>query len=226
MLAIAEYETAHTIPIGYINYAIASSSHGVWQKLERGEISPDAQFFAEFTTHLKNPQYWTSFHERRGLSAPPSLPSNIDGEKLFWSMIEKTRRMNVVIVEAVRKLRSAGLRVAALTNDWKPSVLDHHGDDALPREDIRTLFDVWVGSSEVQMRKPEERIYREAMRRLGVLDGREIVFLDDTGINLKAARALGWRTIKVDIGREVEAVKELGKMVGVPLGEEVGKNKL
>jgi FMN phosphatase YigB (HAD superfamily) len=45
----------------------------------------------------------------------------------------------------------------------------------------------------------------------------EIVFLDDIGENLKAARAAGFRTIRVPLGRAYEAVEELEGVTGLAL---------
>jgi putative hydrolase of the HAD superfamily len=54
-----------------------------------------------------------------------------------------------------------------------------------------------------------------ACELLGI-DPHEAVFLDDLGINLKPARALGMTTIKV-IDPDV-ALSELEDVVGFPLG--------
>jgi len=55
-----------------------------------------------------------------------------------------------------------------------------------------------VESWRVKMRKPERRIYEHTLRALNV-QPHEAVYLDDIGLNLKAARELGVRTIKVFI---------------------------
>ena len=46
------------------------------------------------------------------------------------------------------------------------------------------------------MRKPERRIYEHTLSALNVKPD-EAVFLDDLGVNLKTAKELGIRTIKV-----------------------------
>jgi len=53
-----------------------------------------------------------------------------------------------------------------------------------------------VESSKVRMRKPERRIYEHTLNALNVRPS-QTVFLDDFGINLKAAKELGLRTIRV-----------------------------
>ena len=58
------------------------------------------------------------------------------------------------------------------------------------------MFDAVVESSVVGVRKPDERFYLLACDALGI-SPRQAVFLDDLGVNLKPARALGMTTIKV-----------------------------
>jgi putative hydrolase of the HAD superfamily len=73
---------------------------------------------------------------------------------------------------------------------------------------------VVVESSRVGVRKPAPRFYALALDELGV-EAERAVFLDDLGVNLKPARALGMRTIKVvDPG---QALAELEGVLGFPL---------
>ena len=75
-----------------------------------------------------------------------------------------------------------------------------------------SLFEVIVESSIEGVRKPDPAIYRIACERLGVAPARA-VFLDDLGINLKPARAMGMRTIKVL--NEDQALTELSEVTGL-----------
>ena len=70
-------------------------------------------------------------------------------------------------------------------------------------------------SSKLGFRKPDPRIYRHACELLGV-PPEHCVYLDDLGINLKPARAMGMRTIKV--GDPDAAIDELQAMVGILCG--------
>ena len=45
--------------------------------------------------------------------------------------------------------------------------------------------------------------------------GGDVLFLDDIGENCRMAREVGMRTIKVQLGRTEEAVRELGKEIDV-----------
>ncbi len=62
------------------------------------------------------------------------------------------------------------------------------------------------------MRKPDPRIYRHACELLGVAP-EACVYLDDLGINLKPARAMGMATIKVDSA--AQALAELEALLGM-----------
>ncbi len=46
----------------------------------------------------------------------------------------------------------------------------------------------------------------------------EVVFLDDLGINLKPARAMGMTTIKVESAEQ--AIRDLGAALGIDLGSQ------
>ena len=80
---------------------------------------------------------------------------------------------------------------------------------------VLALFDAVVESSKVGVRKPDPRFYELACQRLGI-EPAEAVFLDDLGINLKPAKAMGMTTIKV-VDPD-EAIAALESVVGFPLG--------
>ena len=86
----------------------------------------------------------------------------------------------------------------------------------MPEEIVRILamFDHVIESRKVGVRKPEPRFYELALAQLAI-DPREAVYLDDLGINLKPARAMGMTTIKVDSAPQ--ALAELEDVLGLAL---------
>ncbi|MCJ1285240.1 hypothetical protein MMC26_004580 [Xylographa opegraphella] len=63
--AIVDYERENNIPSGWINFAISRSSpNGHWQRLERGEIPLDDDFFKGFGQDLCNTDVWEDFQKR------------------------------------------------------------------------------------------------------------------------------------------------------------------
>jgi putative hydrolase of the HAD superfamily len=118
------------------------------------------------------------------------------------------------MVTAVRRLRKAGLPLALLSNNVAP--MERTGRLG----ELLGLFDAVVESSVEGVRKPEPAIYHLALRRLSASAGREIApadcaYLDDLGINLKPARALGMHTVKVV--DPTAALAELSTLTGVGL---------
>jgi len=91
------------------------------------------------------------------------------------------------MLDGVRAARRAGVRTGLLSNSWGAATAY---DPALLEE----LFDAWVISSDVGLRKPEPAIYELAAERLG-LPPAACVFVDDLPGNLKPARALGMATV-------------------------------
>ena len=77
---------------------------------------------------------------------------------------------------------------------------------------VMDIFDLVIESSKEGIRKPDPEIYQLACERMGVA-AREIVYLDDLGINLKPAKALGMTTIKVV--SEAQAIQDLGAALNI-----------
>ncbi|XP_061459477.1 acyl-CoA dehydrogenase family member 10 isoform X2 [Rhineura floridana] len=96
-----------------------------------------------------------------------------------------------VVTEAIKYIRAEGLKTAVLSNNFYL----HNGDSFLPLD--RKQFDVIIESCREGVCKPDPRIYRVCLERLGV-QAHESIFLDDIGQNLKAAAHLGIKTLKVD----------------------------
>lgn len=142
-----------------------------WARLERGEI-PITDFLAEVE------------REAPGASAvfDPAL-----GAPGFAGLTVRAD-----MVERARALRDAGFATALLTNnvaEWRPIWRAN-----LP---LTALFDDVVDSSEVGMRKPEPRIFRLVLERLGVAP-HEVLFVDDFPVNVEAARAVGLHAVLAD----------------------------
>lgn len=189
--AIARYERTRGLPPNAINHAIAAAGDtGAWARLERGELTV-ASFRALFEADCR----------AQGVE--------VDGAAVM-AAIATAGVARPAMLEAIRRLRGHGLRVGALTNNWRREPAD---DDVIPLR-LRAHFDAFVESRVVGLRKPDPRIYLLACRELGVEISRT-AFLDDIGGNLKPARALGMATIKVSDPEQ--ALRELGALTGLDL---------
>src|SRR5262249_30341358 len=163
---------------------------GAWSRLERGELSV-ADFIPAFEADC--------LAAGRAIEAAPMMEA-----------IREESQPRPVMLAAIRGLRARGMRVGALTNNW----VSEEPQESRLGLDLRELFDAFVESAIVGLRKPDPRIYQLACKELGVAP-EQAVFLDDIGINLKSARALGMHTIKVDSPEQ--ALGELDRALGFEL---------
>lgn len=108
------------------------------------------------------------------------------------------------VLEAIDKIHAAGLMNAGLTNNISP----------MEPQPWFEHFDFIIESSVAGVRKPDPRFYEIACEALGVAPS-DCVMLDDLGINLKPAKAMGITTVKVvDID---DALGELSGHLGLTL---------
>ena len=89
----------------------------------------------------------------------------------------------------MRMLKAQGKKLGILSN-MSP---DFHDRLFVPRAaEYRALADVEVISGLEKLYKPERPIYDLTQRRMG-LSPERLLFLDDTPVNVNAARSYGWQ---------------------------------
>lgn len=191
--AFRRMEQERGLPQDFVRRVNSTDPHtNAWARMERGEIGTD-EFDALF------------LRESGALGHP------VRGADVLALLSGQVRPR---MVSAIRKLKTR-YKVACLTNNMNAG----HGpgmatssERARAIAEVMALFDLVVESSKTGLRKPEPAFYAHACERLGIVPGRA-VFLDDLGINLKPAAAMGMRTIKV-VDPDV-ALAELGAIVGM-----------
>jgi putative hydrolase of the HAD superfamily len=193
--AFNRYETEIGLPKDFIRSLNARNGDtNAWAKMERSEVSLEG-FVELFEEEARQQGH------------------KLDGWRILQSLSGDIRPQ---MVEALRRC-SRAFRVACITNNMKHGEgpgMARGADKAKDVAEIMMLFEHVVESSKLGLRKPDPRIYRHACDLLGV-QPEDCVYLDDLGINLKPARALGMRTIKV--GDPDIAIDELQAMVGIQL---------
>jgi putative hydrolase of the HAD superfamily len=193
--AFNRYEAEAGLPKDFIRGLNARNADtNAWAKMERSEVSLEG-FVALFEEEARQHGHV------------------LDGWRILQSLSGDIRPQMVV---ALRRCKEA-FRVACITNNMKHGEgpgMARSADKAKAVAEIMPLFEHVVESSKLGMRKPDPRIYQHACDLLGV-PPQDCIYLDDLGINLKPARALGMRTIKV--GDPDVAIDELQAMVGIPL---------
>ncbi len=187
--AFSRYEQEHGLPTDFIRTVNATNPHhNAWAHLERSDITPE-EFDEEFA--LESEELGHRVHGRDVLA-------------LLSGYVRPD------MVDLLDRVKAAGYQVACLTNNISG---EHASDErSATIAAIMARFDVVVESSKVGVRKPEPRFYEIACELLGVSPG-ECVFLDDLGINLKPAAAMGMRTIKVLTAEQ--AIADLEALLGL-----------
>jgi len=130
-----------------------------------------------------------------------ALELNIKNPKLLEDVWDRTFIQysvpNEKTVEIVKRLKSGGYKVAALSNTVEP-----HANHHKKRKDYDLFFPVFL-SYELGMSKPDKEIYEHVIKVMGV-KFEECIFIDDKEINLETAKALGMKTILFRSAEQLE----------------------
>jgi len=188
--AFARYERERGLPAGFLRSVNATNPHdNAWAKLERSDCTM-REFDVLFARESE------------------SLGHRVPGAEVL-ALLDGVIRPEMV--EALRRIR-ARMKTGCITNNF--AVADDQGPRMSDKSAIMELFHHVIESAKAGVRKPDPRIYRMMTDALGVSPDR-CVYLDDLGINLRPAREMGMRTIKVqDAAR---ALDELEAFVGFDL---------
>lgn len=186
--AFARFERERALPEGFLRRVNSNAADdNAWARLERGDVSID--------------DFGVAFARESA-----ALGHEVDGREVLALLAGDLRP---AMVETVRRCHEH-FRTGLLTNNF---TLD---DDSAPAAHRAVLghFDAVIESSRVGIRKPDLRFYELACEALEVAP-EDAIFLDDLGINLKPARAMGMTTIKVT--DPTVAIAELEAVTGLSL---------
>jgi putative hydrolase of the HAD superfamily len=193
--AFKRFERENNLPQNFIRMVNATNpDSNAWARLERSEISLE-EFDQAFEKETRR-----AGHPIGGFQVLQLIAGDLRSD-----MVEVLRRCKQHFCNA------------CLTNNI--NIGDNDGDQlagerAAEFQNVMELFDYVVESSKVGVRKPDPRFYEMACEIVNV-EPQQVVFLDDLGVNLKPARAMGMKTIKVTDHRK--AIKELEKVLGLEL---------
>ena len=193
--AFNQFEADNNLPSDIIRSINATNpDNNAWAKLESSTISVD-EFDELFASEALE-----KGHVIRGKQVLALLSGDIRPE----------------MVKALRVIKET-CSIGCITNNVNTGAgpgMAKSESKAEAIADIMSLFEIVIESSKVGMRKPDPRIYELACKEMGI-DPSEAIYLDDLGINLKPARALGMSTIKVLSAGQ--AIDELEQQLGLSL---------
>ena len=155
--------------------------------------------------------YWGSF-ERGELTEEETLrgfasldPENEGNLRTAFSNIEGMLTMRQYAIPLVKALKESGLRVYYLSNYSKKAY-----DECAGSLEFMPYMDGGLVSFLAGRTKPDPEMYRMFLLKYG-LRADECVFIDDTGENVEAAKALGFSGIVFrDYEDLLRALSDLG----------------
>ena len=195
--AFARFERARGLPENFIRTINSTNPDtNAWAQFESAAIDADG-FDAAFRAEAE------------------ALGHRVDGKDVLELLSGEFRPRMVAALAECKK----HYKVGCITNNMKQAgegpAMAATDERAETATQVMAQFDIVVESSVEGVRKPNPRIYEIACDRLGVRPT-EAVFLDDLGINLKPARAMGMTTIKVL--NVDQALGELSAATGLTFG--------
>ncbi len=192
----AAYEKEHGLPDRFIGGVIkARINDGAFAQFERAEIPRD-EFDSAFATETR-----AAGHEISGATLLSMLALDLYPE----------------MIAALRRVKDHGFKTGCITNNMPThdSASMVAAPDAMSAvAEIFSLFDHVIESSKAGVRKPEPKIYHMMCAALSVSPD-ECVFIDDLGVNLKPASAMGMTTIKAPFGDVKPAINELYALLDI-----------
>ena len=171
------FEKENNLPLDFLRSVNSTNpDSNAWALLERNEI---------------NLEEFDLLFERES----DDLGHSVKGKDVIALLKGQIRPEMITALEKIR----GNLIQACLTNNIQSmGDIDFEGNvsAAGKHEEVMGMFDFVFESSKENVRKPDPEFYLRACER-GDVDPSDVVFLDDLGINLKPAKALGMSTIKV-----------------------------
>ena len=188
------FEKNNNLPSDFLRKVNSTNpDDNAWAKLERSEVNLEEfdLLFEEESNELG--------HAVKGKEVIALLQGQIRPE----------------MVNALQKIKGKLIQ-ACLTNNIqslkKETFEENNVSVSGKHEEIMKLCDFGIESSKVNLRKPDPAFYKLACEKAEI-EPFEAVFLDDLGINLKPAKILGMKTIKVI--DSIDALQELQKLIPI-----------
>jgi len=194
--AFNRMEEAKGLPKDFVRSINATNPDtNAWAQFERSDISA-AEFDDLFAEEAR-----AKGGDVSGSEVIACLAGSIRPEMVKALSIVKANFKTACITNNVKAGSGAGMSRSEDVANEIASLMD-------------TYFDHVIESSKVEIRKPDPRIYEMACEAIDVAPD-TCVYLDDLGINLKPARAMGMQTIKV-LNAD-QAIGELEAILDMPL---------
>jgi putative hydrolase of the HAD superfamily len=191
--AFTRYERERGLPENLIRQINgANPLENAWARFERSEIDLD-KFDEEFAKEAR------------------AMGHHVPGKDIIALLAGDFRPEMIAALKTIKENHKTG----CITNNVPSNHTGSRDGRTLYAREIMEMFDHVIESSKIGIRKPNPRIYEMMCEALSV-EPEACIYLDDLGMNLKPAKAMGMTTIKVESG--AQAIAELEKALDMKLG--------
>lgn len=180
-----------------------------FQNLYRKVFSNDTEielFLEKTELRQMNRRFDAGYPFEKGIAelsaAHPEYARELGWFNTRWN--EARGPLNEPVIALIRKLKAHGYTLYGLSN-WSREKFDTVKDELV----FLPLLEDYLISGDAGVTKPDERIYRMLLKRIGRPAG-ECIFIDDAEENAFAAEELGIRTILYRSPQQLE--RELESM--------------
>ena len=190
------YEESQNLPKDLIRTINSTNpDNNAWAKLERSEIDQE-EFDSLF--EVESQQFGHS----------------VSGKQVLALLKGQIRPEMVKVLREIKDKLIQGCLTNNIQSTEDQELETNNAAISGTHQEIMGLFDFVFESSKENVRKPDPKFYQLACNR-GKVNPNEVIFLDDLGINLKPAKALGMKTIKVV--RAEDALQDLQDLLDFPI---------
>ncbi len=188
-----------------INHKKITSKSGVHKEIaEKLGISVDQYFDSIDTVYAKLME--GKILENKGVNIMAKnlkiTPKKL--RKIYTQSYKKHFSLNNKLFDYTKAIKKKGYKVAILSDQWPVS------KKALITKKTYEVFKPVVLSCDVQMRKPDPRVYKLTLKKLR-LKPKETVFIDNQKWNFPPARKLGMKTVLFK--KTEQTIKDLNQML-------------
>lgn len=156
-------------------------NHPLWDSLARGEITTAFLRMERFRRPLAD----------AGCSDVEARRLSTDLDPLYLDLLAHERGLVPGAKEILRKVREAGVHTGILSNGFKDvqhRKIEHAG--------LSELIDLTVLSDDIDVQKPDTRLYIHAMERAGITDhSAHLMIGDNPDTDIAGALRAGWQAI-------------------------------
>jgi HAD superfamily hydrolase (TIGR01549 family) len=170
-----------------------------WRRAARWEyyyFSQSEEFISDQLDFSDEMSFWNNYVRRQLLALGASPPQAEElGPRLFQYMYEHYKPEDIVlpgVYEVLAALKDRGYILGLISNR------ENTGDRRLEEFDFKRYFDLWLSADQIDLRKPDKRIFERALDLAGIHANQAMHVGDNYFTDVVGPRSVGILPILLD----------------------------